>query len=60
MRQKHHNEEMNLFLAGKLKFSAEDIKLQKDFWTLFSNEFSYYENYKISPSFLRNNLNLLQ
>lgn len=53
-------EEMNLFLSGKLKFDAEDIKLQKDFWTLFSDEFSYYENYKISPSFLRNNLNLLQ
>ena len=52
-------EEMDLFLDGKLEFSNEDLKLQKIFWTKFNNEFSYSKNYKISPFFLRNNLNLL-
>ena len=52
--------EMNDFLDNKLEFSNEDLELQKEFWTKFYNEFSYSENYKISPSFLRNNQNLLQ
>jgi len=53
-------EEMNLHLNGKLELSSEDIKLQKEFWKKFSNEFSNYQGCKISPSFLRNNLDLLE
>ena len=53
-------EEMNNFLDGKLEFGKEDLELQKEFWNKFYKEFSYSENYKISPSFLRNNQNLLQ
>ena len=53
-------EEMNNFLDGKLEFGKEDLELQKEFWNKFHKEFSYSENYKISPSFLRNNQNLLQ
>ena len=53
-------EEMNLFLDGKLELSNEDLKLQQDFWIKFKNEFTYSENYKISPYFLRQNQHLLQ
>jgi len=53
-------EEMNLHLNGKLELSSEDIKLQKEFWKKFGNEFSNNKVCKISPSFLRNNLDLLE
>ena len=53
-------EEMSLYLDGKLELSHEDLKLQREFWSKFDDEFLYSETYKISPSFLRNNLDLLQ
>ena len=52
-------EEMHLYLEGKLELSDEDLKLQREFWSKFNNEFLYSETYKISPSFLRNNTELL-
>tara|TARA_B100001123_G_C14687391_1_gene779969 strand:- start:173 stop:634 length:462 start_codon:yes stop_codon:yes gene_type:complete len=51
--------EMNDFLDRKLELSDDDFYLQEKFWDIFKNEFFYSENYKISPSFLRNNKELL-
>ena len=53
-------QEMELFCDHKLRLSEEDIKLQTKFWNIFNKPFNDLNNFIISPSFLRNNSDLLQ
>ena len=52
-------QEMELFCDHKLKLSEEDIKLQTKFWNIFDKPFNDLNNFIISPSFLKNNQQLL-
>jgi len=52
-------QEMDLYLDKKLELSNDDLKLQKEFWSKFRNNFPFNKQYIISPSFLKNNQDLL-
>lgn len=52
-------QEMDFHLDKKLELSNDDLKLQNEFWSKFRNSFPFNKKYIISPSFLKNNQDLL-
>lgn len=53
-------EEMELYLSNNFELNKEDMILQKEFWSLFGNDFPVNKTQIISPKFLRENLDLLK